>query len=183
VPVPDQPELGPVLVSEEQLRRIVADLGARIASDYAGRDPLLVGVLKGAFVFLSDLVRAIPMSVAIDFMACSSYGASTTSSGIVKIVKDLDIDIENRHVILVEDIVDSGLTLEYLRRTLGARNPASLEVCVLLVRESVPQVDLDTLRYVGTRIPGEWVVGYGLDAGQQWRNLPDIRIWHPATEA
>jgi hypoxanthine phosphoribosyltransferase len=178
VPVSENPELGRELVSEDQLRATVADLGARIGRDYAGLDPLLVGVLKGAFVFMADLVRAIRMSVAIDFMACSSYGSSTTSSGIVKIVKDLDFDIENRHVLLVEDIVDSGLTLEYLRRTLSMRNPASLEVCALLVRDNVPQVDLASLRYVGFRIPGEWVVGYGLDAGQRWRNLRSIRVWN-----
>ena len=171
-----------MLVSQDELRAIVADLGARVDADYAGLDPILVGVLKGAFVFMADLVRAIPTSVAVDFMACSSYGSSTRSSGIVKIVKDLDFDIENRHVLLVEDIVDSGLTLQYLRRTLGARNPASLEVCALLVRDSVPQVDLDSLRYVGVRIPGEWVVGYGLDADQRWRNLPDIRVWHPPSD-
>jgi len=170
-----------VLVSEAALRAVVTDLGARVGRDYDGLDPIFVGVLKGAFVFMADLVRAIPWSVTVDFMACSSYGSSTTSSGIVRIVKDLDLDIEGRHVLLVEDIVDSGLTLEYLRRTLATRHPASLEVCALLVRDSVPQVDLDSLRYVGVRIPGEWVVGYGLDAGQRWRNLPDVRVWNPPT--
>jgi hypoxanthine phosphoribosyltransferase len=173
----DHPEIGPVIVSETDLRTRIEQLGAQIATDYAGRVPLLVGVLKGAFVFMADLIRAIPTEVELDFMAVSSYGSSTRTSGVVRIVKDLDLELEGRDVLLVEDIVDSGLTLSYLRKTLSPRNPASLEVCALLVRESVPQVDMSTLRYVGFRIPDEWVVGYGLDAGERWRHLRDVREW------
>jgi hypoxanthine phosphoribosyltransferase len=172
------PELGNVLVSETLLQQTVQLLGQRIAADYRGRRPLLVCVLKGAFVFMADLARAIPFSVEVDFMAVSSYGASTTSSGVVKIVKDLDVDISGRHVILVEDIVDSGLTMNYVRELLLARGPASLEVCALLVRETVPHVDLSSLRYLGLTIPDDWVVGYGLDTDQRWRNLRDIRRWN-----
>jgi hypoxanthine phosphoribosyltransferase len=174
----DHPELGEVLVPTEQLQAKVRELGAAIAADYEGRDPLFVGVLRGAFVFMADLVRAVELPAEVDFMAVSSYGASTRTSGIVRIVKDLDTELEGRHVVLVEDIVDSGLTLSYLRKMLVARKPASLEVCALLVRDSVPQVDLATLRYVGFLIPGQWVVGYGLDAAQRWRGLPDIRVWN-----
>ena len=171
------PELGRTLVSRGDLARRVAELGAEIGRDYADTTPLLVGVLKGAFVFMADLVRAVPIPLELDFMACSSYGSSTRTSGVVRIVKDLDLELEGRHVLLVEDIVDSGLTLSYLRKTLSARNPASLEVCALLVRDSVPQVDLSTLRYVGFRLPADWVVGYGLDAGEHWRHLPEVRAW------
>jgi len=171
------PELGRTLVSRDDLARRVAELGAEIGRDYADTTPLLVGVLKGAFVFMADVVRAVPIPLELDFMACSSYGSSTRTSGVVRIVKDLDLELEGRHVLLVEDIVDSGLTLSYLRKTLSARNPASLEVCALLVRDSVPQVDLSTLRYVGFRLPADWVVGYGLDAGEHWRHLPEVRAW------
>jgi hypoxanthine phosphoribosyltransferase len=118
--------------------------------------------------------------VEIDFMAVSSYGSATRTSGVVRIVKDLDLDLTDRHVLLVEDIIDSGLTLAYLRKTLAARGPASLEVCALLVREATLRVDASTLKYVGFRIPDEWVIGFGLDAGQRWRNLPDVRIWKGA---
>ncbi|MAG03660.1 MAG: hypoxanthine phosphoribosyltransferase [Acidimicrobiaceae bacterium] len=166
---------GRILVSAEQLAERVAQLGAEITVDYAGRSPLLVGVLKGAFMFMSDLSRVIDLPVEFDFMAVSSYGHSTRSSGVVRIVKDLDLDLAGRDVILVEDIVDSGLTLNYLRRNLLARNPASLEVCALLVRED-HSVDEEILRYEGFRIPGEFVVGYGLDVDQRYRNLPDIRV-------
>ncbi len=168
--------LGRVLLSEGEIAARVAELGASITADYQGRPPLLVGVLKGAVLFISDLCRAIDLPVELDFMAVSSYGSSTKSSGVVRILKDLDLDIGDRHVILVEDIVDSGLTLSYLRRTLAARRPASLEVCSLLVREG--QTDLDDLvRYVGFKVPPEWVVGYGLDVGQRFRNLRDIRAY------
>jgi hypoxanthine phosphoribosyltransferase len=173
----EHPELGKILVTEDELQAKVAELGARIGADYEGRDPLLICVLRGAFVFMADLARAVPASVEIDFMAVSSYGSSTRTSGVVRIVKDLDTELSGRHVILVEDIIDSGLTLRYLRRMLAARNPASFEVCALLVRDTVPEVDLAGLRYTGFRIPRDFVVGYGLDAGQKWRNLPDIRIW------
>ncbi len=170
-------ELGKILVTEDELRARVAELGARITADYVGGDLLLVGVLRGAFVIMADLARAIHGPVEIDFMAVSSYGSSTRTSGVVRIVKDLDTELAGRHVILVEDIVDSGLTLRYLRRMLAARGPASLEVCALLVRESVSDADAAGLRYTGFRIPADWVVGYGLDTAQKWRNLPDIRVW------
>ncbi|HEY8093115.1 MAG TPA: hypoxanthine phosphoribosyltransferase [Acidimicrobiales bacterium] len=172
-----QPGPGPVLLSAEQLSVRVAELGQEIGRDYAGRTPLLVAVLKGAFVFLADLVRTIPIPHEIDFMAVSSYGAATRSSGIVRIVKDLDIDLEDRHVLIVEDIVDSGLTLAYLRRMLAARNPASLDVCALLARASIPPMDRASLRYVGFSIPDDWVVGYGLDVAERWRDLPDLHVW------
>jgi hypoxanthine phosphoribosyltransferase len=174
-------ELGPLLLSAEQIQARIVELGAEIGRDYQGRTPLLVAVLKGAFVFLADLVRAIPIAHEIDFMAVSSYGASTRSSGIVRIVKDLDLDLEHRDVLLVEDIVDSGLTLAYLRRMLAARNPASLEVCALLARETMPPVYRDGLRYVGFTVPADWLVGYGLDVAERWRNLPDLRIWNGST--
>jgi hypoxanthine phosphoribosyltransferase len=178
--VSDDPELGAVVVAEDDLRRRIAELGKEIAADYAERDPLLVGVLKGAFVFMADLVRAIDIAVEVDFMAVSSYGSATRTSGVVRIVKDLDLDLTDRHVLLIEDIIDSGLTLAYLRKTLAARGPASLEVCALLVRDATLRVDPATLKYVGFRIPDEWVIGYGLDAGQRWRNLPDVRVWKGA---
>ena len=178
-----EPELVPgrILVSAEQLAERVAQLGAEITADYSGRSPLLVGVLKGAFMFTSDLSRVIDLPVEFDFMAVSSYGHSTRSSGVVRIVKDLDLDLAGRDVILVEDIVDSGLTLNYLRRNLFARNPASLEVCALLVRED-HSVDEDILRYEGFRIPADFVVGYGLDVDQRYRNLPDIRVVEAAPQ-
>jgi hypoxanthine phosphoribosyltransferase len=175
--VSDRDELGAVVVSAAELRARITELGAAISADYEGRDPLLVGILKGAFVFMGDLVRAIDIPVELDFMAVSSYGSATRTSGIVRIVKDLDLDLAGRHVLLVEDIIDSGLTVAYLRRMLAPRQPASLEVCALLVREATLRVDLSALRYIGFHIPNEWVVGYGLDAAQRWRNLPDVRIW------
>ncbi|HMC51495.1 MAG TPA: hypoxanthine phosphoribosyltransferase, partial [Acidimicrobiales bacterium] len=156
------PDLGPIVVAEAQLQERIAALGRQITSDYSGRAPLLVGVLKGAFVFMSDLARHIRLPVECDFMAVSSYGSATRTSGVVRIVKDLDLDLGGRHVLVVEDIVDSGLTLSYLRRNLLARHPASLEVCALLVKEGLQRVDPD-LRYVGFRIPPDFVVGYGLD--------------------
>lgn len=170
------PELGSVVLSEEQIRRRIGELGAQITRDYAGRDPLLVGVLKGAFVFMADLVRAIDIPVEVDFMAVSSYGTATKTSGVVRIVMDLEVDVRDRHVLLVEDIVDTGLTLHYLRKSLMVRGPASLEVCALLVREGLQKEDPD-IRYPGFKIPSDFVVGYGLDAGERWRNLPDLRVW------
>ncbi|HSL56272.1 MAG TPA: hypoxanthine phosphoribosyltransferase [Acidimicrobiales bacterium] len=170
------PDIGAVLVTEDQLRAKVSELGARITADYAGKAPLLVGVLKGAFVFMSDLARAVDLPIEFDFMAVSSYGSSTTSSGVVRIVKDLDLDLADRDVILVEDIVDSGLTLNYLRKNLQARHPASLEVCALLVREGVDPDEVG-LRYTGFRIPSDWVIGYGLDVGERWRQLPYVAIY------
>jgi len=165
--------LGRILVGDEELQRRVAELGKEVAVDYADRPPLLVGVLKGAFMFMSDLARAIDLPVELDFMAVSSYGSATTTSGVVRIIKDLDADLTSRHVLIVEDIVDSGLTLAYLRKNLAARNPASLEVCSLLVKEGLQKVDPD-LRYVGFRIPPVFVVGYGLDVDERYRNLPYV---------
>ena len=165
--------VGDVVVGEDELRARIAELGEQITADYAARPPLLVGVLKGAFVFMSDLARTIRLPVEFDFMAVASYGRATKTSGIVRIVKDLDLDLSDRHVIVVEDIIDSGLTLAYLRRNLLARQPASLEVCALLVRDGNDKVELD-LKYVGFRIPPAFVVGYGLDVGERHRNLPFV---------
>jgi len=170
------PHLGPVVVTEDQLQARVAELGKEVTADYADRTPLLVGVLKGAFMFMSDLARAIDLPVEFDFMAVSSYGSATRTSGVVRIVKDLDLDLSGRHVILVEDIVDSGLTLSYLRKNLKARGPSSLEVCALLVKEGLQRQD-PALRYVGFRIPPEFVIGYGLDVDERYRNLPYVCMY------
>jgi len=173
---------GRLLISEEDLQARIRALGREITTDYAGRAPLLVGVLKGAFMFMSDLARAIDLPVEFDFMAVSSYGHSTRSSGVVRIVKDLDLDLADRDVIIVEDIIDSGLTLNYLRRNLLARNPVSLEVCALLVREN-HRMDGSILRYEGFRVPSDFLVGYGLDVNERFRNLPDIRVVASAPDA
>jgi hypoxanthine phosphoribosyltransferase len=169
----DDPALGEVVVSEQQIQARIVELGAQITADFADDPPLLVCVLKGAFVFLADLARAIELPVEIDFMAVSSYGASTRSSGVVRIVKDLDIDLAGRRVLLVEDIVDSGLTLTYLRRNLMARDPASLDVCALFVRQGNQKTE-EELRYVGFEIPPAFVLGYGLDVRERYRNLPYV---------
>ena len=170
---------GPALIPTEDLQRRIAELGREITADYAGRRPLLVGVLKGAFMFMSDLIRQIDLPVELDFMAVSSYGDSTKTSGVVRILKDLDADLAGRDVLLVEDIVDSGLTLAYLRDLLAARGPASLQVCALLVREGSRPRAAD-LRYVGFEIPPEFVIGYGLDLAERYRNLPYICIYDEA---
>jgi hypoxanthine phosphoribosyltransferase len=167
------PDLGEVVVPASDIRTRVAELGKEITADYDGRAPLLVGVLKGAFVFMSDLARCIDLPVEFDFMAVSSYGTATKTSGVVRIVKDLDLDLSGRDVVLVEDIVDSGLTLSYLLKNLQARSPASLEVCALLLKDGQQKVEPD-VRYVGFRVPEEFVVGYGLDVGERYRNLPSI---------
>jgi hypoxanthine phosphoribosyltransferase len=169
----EEPGLGEVLVSAEDLQRRVAELGREISRDYAGRSLLLVGVLKGAVFFLSDLMRFIDVPVEVDFMAVASYGSATDSSGVVRILKDLDAAIEDRDVLIVEDIVDSGLTLQYLLRNLGSRNPRSLDVCALLTKPARRKVDLPT-RYVGFEIPDRFVVGYGLDYAERHRNLPFV---------
>jgi hypoxanthine phosphoribosyltransferase len=169
------PSLGETLVSEQDLRRRVAELGEQISHDYAGRSLLLVGVLKGAVFFLSDLMRYIDIPVEVDFMAVASYGSATDSSGVVRILKDLDAAIEGRDVLIVEDIVDSGLTLQYLLRNLGSRNPRSLEVCALLTKPARRKVELPS-RYVGFEIPDRFVVGYGLDHAEQYRNLPFVAV-------
>jgi hypoxanthine phosphoribosyltransferase len=170
--VPD-PEIGEILVQPDDLQHRVRELGAQISRDYAGRNPLLVGVLKGAVFFLSDLMRHIEIPCELDFMAVASYGSATKSSGVVRILKDLDTAIEGRDVLIVEDIVDSGLTLQYLLRNLGARNPGSLEVCALLTKPERRKVDLPT-RYVGFEIPNRFAIGYGLDHGERYRNLPYV---------
>lgn len=172
----DDPHLGDILVTRSAIQERLAELGEEITSDYAGRSPLLIGVLKGAVMFMADLSRDINLPVELDFMAVSSYGTSTKTSGVVRIVKDLDIDLGNRDVIIVEDIVDSGLTLNYLRKNLAVRNPASLEVCSLLLKEGRQKVEPD-LRYVGFRIPDAFVVGYGLDVAERYRNLEDLRVY------
>ena len=165
--------IGPVVVSEAELQKRIAELGDAITADYEGRPPLLVGVLKGACFFLSDLARNIRLPVELDFMAVSSYGSSTHTSGVVRIVKDLDLDLTGRHVLIVEDIVDSGLTLSYLVRNLEARKPASLEVCALLTKPSRRTVDLP-VRYTGFEIPDKFAIGYGLDYAERYRNLPYV---------
>lgn len=172
----DDPHLGKVIISRGELRERITQLGAQITADYEGRAPLLVCILKGAFPFVADLSRAIDLPVEIDFMAVSSYGSATKTSGIVRIVKDLDAELKGRDVIVVEDVVDSGLTLRYLRRNLGVREPASLEVCTLLLKEGLQREDPD-IRYVGFRIAPEFVIGYGLDVAEKYRNLPDIRLY------
>ncbi|MFZ0250544.1 MAG: hypoxanthine phosphoribosyltransferase, partial [Acidimicrobiales bacterium] len=172
-------DVGPVLVDAERLAARVAELGAQITEDYAGEPPLLVAVLKGAMLFMSDLCRAIALPVDVDFMAVSSYGSATKTSGVVRIVKDLDSELEGRHVLVVEDIIDSGLTLNYLRRYLNARQPKSVEICALLVKEGEQRVDLD-LRYIGFTIPPEFVVGYGLDVSERYRNLRGVHRYKGA---
>jgi hypoxanthine phosphoribosyltransferase len=168
--------IGDIVVTQGQLEQRVRELGQQITADYRGRPPLLVGVLKGACIFLSDLARAIDLPVEFDFMAVSSYGSATHTSGVVRILKDLEVDLTGRHVLIVEDIVDSGLTLSYLRRNLAARHPASLQVVALLIKDGLQSVDLD-LAYEGFRIPPEFVVGYGLDAAERYRNLPFVAVY------
>jgi hypoxanthine phosphoribosyltransferase len=169
----DDPKLGPVVVSSEQIAERIATLGKEITRDYEGEVPVFVCVLKGAFIFLADLVREVRLPVEVDFMAVSSYGASTKSSGVVRIVKDLEMDLRGRHVVLVEDIVDSGLTLNYLSKNLLARDPKSLEVCALFVRQGNQKAAVE-LRYVGFEIPPSFVLGYGLDVAERFRNLPYV---------
>jgi len=172
-------DLAGVVLSSEQIQSRIAELGQQIGKDYANNPPLLVCVLKGAVTFMSDLMRAIPLAVDIDFMAVSSYGAATKSSGVVRIVKDLESAIDGRDVLIVEDIVDSGLTLNYLRKYLGSRKPASLEVCALLLKEGEQRVE-QTLKYVGFSIPSTFVVGYGLDVAERYRNLDAIYTYQGA---
>jgi hypoxanthine phosphoribosyltransferase len=167
------PEIGEILVQPDDLKRRVRELADRISEDYADRDVLLIGVLKGAVFFLADLMRHIKAPCELDFMAVSSYGSATESSGVVRIIKDLDRSIEGRDVLIVEDIVDSGLTLQYLLRNLRARNPASVEVVALLTKPERRKVDIEP-RYVGFEIPDRFVVGYGLDHDERHRNLPYV---------
>jgi hypoxanthine phosphoribosyltransferase len=169
-----QPQpIGEVLVDAETLQRRVRELGEEVSEAYRGRDLLLVGVLKGAVFFVADIMRWMDIPVEVDFMAVSSYGSATDSSGVVRILKDLDTAIEGRDVLIVEDIVDSGLTLQYLMRNLGARNPASLDVCALLTKPERRKVDLP-IRFVGFEIPDRFAIGYGLDYAERYRNLPYV---------
>ena len=169
----DDPAIGEILVGAEDLTRRVRELADEISRDYAEKDLLLIGVLKGAVFFVSDLMRYLDIPVEVDFMAVASYGSATRSSGVVRILKDLDAAIEGRDVLIVEDIVDSGLTLQYLLRNLAGRNPRSLEVCALLIKPERRKVDLHT-RYVGFEIPDRFAIGYGLDHAERYRNLPYV---------
>ena len=171
-------DVGEVLIHEDTLRNRIVELGAEVSADYEGRDLLLVGVLKGAIFFISDLMRELTVPCEVDFMAISSYGAATDSSGVVRIIKDLEINISGRDVLVVEDIIDSGLTLSYLRRTLSARNPGSLEICALLTKPERREVEVP-VRYVGFEIPNRFVIGYGLDFAERYRNLPYIGVLLP----
>jgi len=165
--------IGEVLVPAEDLELRVRELAAEVSRDYAGKDLVLIGVLKGAVFFLSDLMRHLEIPCEVDFMAVASYGSATKSSGVVRILKDLDAVIEGRDVLIVEDIVDSGLTLQYLLRNLAGRNPRSLEVCALLIKPERRKVELQT-RYVGFEIPNRFAIGYGLDYDERYRNLPYV---------
>jgi hypoxanthine phosphoribosyltransferase len=171
--VPDGDEIGEILVPADDLARRVGELAKEISRDYGGRDLILIGVLKGAVFFLSDLMRQLTIPCEVDFMAVASYGSATKSSGVVRILKDLDAVIEGRDVLIVEDIVDSGLTLQYLLRNLAGRNPRSLEVCALLIKPERRKVELNT-RYVGFEIPNQFAIGYGLDYAERYRNLPYV---------
>jgi hypoxanthine phosphoribosyltransferase len=173
-----QDDIEQVLLTHEQIQDKIAELGEQITRDYEGRDLLLIGVLKGAFVFMADLSRHIGLPMEFDFMAVSSYGAATQTSGVVRILKDLDHEIQGRNVLLIEDIVDSGLTLSYLLKNLRTRKPASLEVCALMKKTGVQQVPLD-IRYQAFEIPSVFVVGYGLDYGERFRNLPFVGTLRP----
>ena len=172
------PSIGEILVQADDLRHRVRQLGAEISRDYADKDLLLIGVLKGAVFFMADLMRHLTVPCEVDFMAISSYGDSTDSSGIVRILKDLDINIEGRDVLVVEDIIDSGLTLSYLMRNLEAREPASLEICALLTKPDRREIEVP-VRYVGFEIPNRFVIGYGLDFAERYRNLPYVGVLDP----
>jgi len=169
--------VGETLIEEDALQARIRELGREISADYAGKELLLVGVLKGAVFFMADLMRSLTVACEIDFMAISSYGASTDSSGVVRILKDLDINIEGRHVLVVEDIIDSGLTLSYLMRNLESREPESLEICALLTKPDRREIDVP-VRYVGFEIPNKFVIGYGLDFAERYRNLPYVGVLH-----
>ncbi|HSK99392.1 MAG TPA: hypoxanthine phosphoribosyltransferase [Rubrobacteraceae bacterium] len=172
------PDVKEVLISSSEIQEKVRGMGERITEDYRGERPLLIGVLRGAIVVMGDLMRQIDLPCEIDFMDISSYGTGTSSSGVVRILKDLEEDITDRHVLVVEDIIDTGLTLSYLRRSLLARRPASLEICALLTKPSRRRVELD-VKYLGFEVPDEFVVGYGLDFAGAYRNLPDICVLRP----
>jgi hypoxanthine phosphoribosyltransferase len=172
------PDVKEVLITSQEIEEKVREIGARITEDYRGEKPLLIGILRGAVVIMSDLMRHIDLQCELDFMDISSYGTGTSSSGVVRILKDLEEDITDRHVLIVEDIIDTGLTLSYLLRSLQARKPASLEICALLSKPSRRRADLE-VRYLGFEVPDEFVVGYGLDYAGAYRNLPDICVLKP----
>ncbi len=172
------PDVKEVLITSGEIEAKVREIGARITEDYRGEKPLLIGILRGAVVIMSDLMRNIDLRCELDFMDISSYGTGSSSSGVVRILKDLEEDITDRHVLIVEDIIDTGLTLSYLMRSLHARKPASLEICALLSKPSRRRADLD-VRYLGFEVPDEFVVGYGLDYAGAYRNLPDICVLKP----
>ncbi len=167
--------VGEVLIDADALRARIAGLGEEISAEYSGRELLLIGVLKGAVFFMADLMRHLTVPCEVDFMAISSYGAQTDSSGVVRILKDLDINIEGRHVLVVEDIIDSGLTLSYLMRNLESREPSSLEICALLTKPSRREIDVP-VRWIGFEIPNKFVIGYGLDFAERYRNLPYVGV-------
>ena len=173
------PDIEKVLISEDEINNIVSRLGAEISRDYADKNPLVVAVLRGAFVFTADLMRAITVPCAVDFMAVSSYGSGVKSSGIVRIVKDLDTPIEGRHVIIAEDILDSGLTLSYLMNLLSNRGCASISIAAFAVKDVTGHVPAVRPNYVGTHVPDEFIVGYGLDYAERYRNLPYVGVLKP----
>ncbi|MCW2725277.1 MAG: hypoxanthine phosphoribosyltransferase [Frankiales bacterium] len=176
------PEIEKVLISEKEIADRVAELAAAIDRDYAGREILLVGVLKGAVMIMADLARALSTPVSMDFMAVSSYGSATSSSGVVRILKDLDRDVVDKHILFVEDIIDSGLTLSWLLRNMNSRGPASVEVCALLRKPDAMKVELP-VKYVGFDIASEFVVGYGLDYAERYRDLPFVGLLKPEVYA
>lgn len=173
-----QNDIQEVLITEEELKQKIKELGQKLSEEYAGRTPLVICVLKGAFIFMADLVKAITVPVEMDFMAVSSYGASTKSSGVVKIIKDLDVSVEGRDILIVEDIIDSGLTLSYLIELLRNRNAATISVVTLFDKPAGRTVDLEA-DYIGFVLPDEFVVGYGLDYAERYRNLPYVGVLKP----
>ena len=174
------PDIEEILLSEQDIKDIVNKVGAEITRDYVDKNPLVIAVLRGAVVFMADIMRAIECPLSIDFMAVSSYGDGVKSSGVVRIVKDLDTKIEGRHVIIVEDVLDSGLTLSYLVRMLKSRNPASIEIAAFLVKDIEGKRPAIDPRYVGTHVPNKFVVGYGLDYAERYRNLPFVGVLKPS---
>lgn len=174
------PDIEEILLDEQDIKDIVKKVGAEITRDYADKNPLVIAVLRGAVVFMADVMRAIECPLSIDFMAVSSYGDGVKSSGVVRIVKDLDTKIEGRHVIIVEDVLDSGLTLSYLVRMLKSRNPASIEIAAFLVKDIEGKRPAVDPRYVGTHVPDKFVVGYGLDYAERYRNLPYVGVLKPS---
>lgn len=182
MPSPVPPEIERVLIGEQEIADKVAELAAQVDADYAGKEILLVGVLKGAVMFMADLARALRTPVSLEFMAVSSYGSSTSSSGVVRILKDLDREIADKHVLVVEDVIDSGLTLSWLLRNMASRHPASVQVCALLRKPEAARVDV-AVRYVGFDIPAEFVVGYGLDYAERYRDLPFVGLLRPEVYA